>query len=111
MVCHFQYFCVFATCFLKLPSSLTLACVDFFLRILGKDNFVLVDLTGGFTIFGPIYNPVLERWGVMIEVVMTNRCYRCFISGFCNGFSQCRYSLEPVSYTHLRAHETDSYLV
>ncbi len=93
-VCRFDCFSLFASCFLKHPGALPLASVDFFFWIFGKDGFVLVDLTRGFSIFSPIYDPVLEGWGMVVEMVMADSGYLGFVGCFCYVFSKSTNSLE-----------------
>ena len=89
-----QYFGVFGAGFLEHPSPFPLAGVNVLFGVFGEDGFVVVDLACGFSVFGPVDDPVFEGGGVMVEVVVADGGYGGFVGGFRDDFAQAGYGLE-----------------
>ena len=70
--------------FLEHPSAFTLVGVDVFFGVFGEYGFVLVDLTGCFAVFCPVYDPIREAGRVVVKVVVADGCDCGFVGGFSN---------------------------
>src|SRR3972149_3805615 len=79
---------------LEKPRPLPLARVYFFAGILQENSLAHVNLSCRFVCLGPVDQPVLVGWRVMVKMVMADGDNLCFVGGFGDSLTKLGYRFE-----------------